>query len=62
MEGPIAPTPGPILAKQDNDIETPSINVNEGSRNKVTKEPKKKEKEFLLQQKKQLAMLDSKAQ
>ena len=34
--------PGPIFAKQEREIDTPSINVKEGSRYKVTNEPRRK--------------------
>ena len=37
----MAPTPGPILAKHDNEIDIPSIRVSDGSRYRVTKDPNK---------------------
>ena len=42
VDGPITPTPGPIFAKQEREMDTPSINVKEGSRYKVTNEPRRK--------------------
>ena len=42
MVGPIAPKPGPMLAKQESETDIPSTNVRLGSKYRVTNEPTKK--------------------